>query len=117
MTRPIYILMFVVTLTGCYSWQTIEPSRLASEPLPQRVRVTNVAGERFVLLEPMSAGDSLAGRRRDVVVVVPLTAVARVEGHRFSWWRTGFLIGTPVAIVALGAAACASGCGPGTMSW
>jgi len=117
MTRPIGLFLFIAALTGCYSWQAVEPSRVTGEPLPQRVRVTNVAGERFELLAPTIAGDTLTGRRHEVVVFVPLAAVTRVEAHRFSWWRTGFLVGTPVAIVALGAAACAGGCGPGTMSW
>ena len=84
--RAAALLMLVLHLTGCYSWQpvTISPRRFIEEEQPDRLRILQVGGTQLDVRDPRVTADSVEAKPRNFFASVPtrialadITAVRR----------------------------------------
>ena len=106
LTRRFTVVLLLVLLTACHSWQptTVSPQQLIEEEQPDRIRVTRPDSTTLVVTDPTVVNDSIAtvleecqtsvyGGRSNcrVVEVIPLIAVddvASLEVRRVATGRT-----------------------------
>jgi hypothetical protein len=87
---PVALLMLVLHLTGCYSWQpaTISPRELLKEEQPGQIRILHADGTRIELRDPRIETDSLTARIFDRLrtgdVRIALSDIYSVEARRIS---------------------------------
>jgi hypothetical protein len=100
------VLLILLLLAGCYSWQTKPGSTEAvfrPEHPPKRVRLQLVGGKKVVLWYPRIENDSINGHDRGgegyKTRTVALADVTKVEVHSFDGGRTGFVV---VGLLAAG---------------
>lgn len=90
--RP--LLLLVIYLLGCTSWQVqqVAPPQLIAERQPSRVRVTRADQSRVVLRDPTIVGDALVGALDSAKAVwesrVALSEVQRIEVQHGDAGRT-----------------------------
>ena len=88
--RPVALLMLVLHLTGCYSWQpvTVSPRQFIEEEQPGQIRILQADGTRMELRDPSIETDSLAARvssrLRTGNVRIALSDIDSVEARRIS---------------------------------
>jgi hypothetical protein len=108
--RAIALLVVPLVAGGCYAWQTVkvEPRALIAADHPSKVRVTIHDSARQVLLNPVTAGDTLLGvreSRENGRVAIGLHDITRLEVYRQAPARTAGLlvlaVGTVAAIVVI----------------
>ena len=108
--RPLVVLMFVLHLTGCYSWQpvTVSPRQIVDEEEPGRIRIFQADGEAIELRNPRVEADSLAGRistyDQTGTVRIALTDIIAVEVKRLSKPKTvvaGAALAVGVAVIVV----------------
>ncbi len=115
--RPISLLLLACLAASCTSWHVVPLQPKSDQDLPAHMRVTVADGSRFMLDRPMMSADTLRGWRcRTSVttktceeVAIPLRSIVLGEDRRLSGWKTGLLIGIPVAVIAGIAIGCAGG--------
>ena len=105
------LLMLVLHLTGCYSWQpaTVGPRQFIEEEEPGLIRIVQADGERLELRNPHIEADSLTARistrLQTGTVRIALTDIAAVESRHFSTMKTlgvAVLTGAGLAVIAVG---------------
>ncbi len=98
------LLLLLLNLTACSSWQNIgpvSPGRFIELDQPERVRVYMRGGDQVELERPAVDGDELVVPG----VSMPLADILRLEVRRFSMDRTvlavlGGVVLVPVALIA-----------------
>jgi hypothetical protein len=77
-------LLLTLPVSACSTWTSMD---VLPEPMPSRVRVELVSGERVDVSEPRMEADTLVGVRRDESdeVRIPMGQVVRLE----RWENTG----------------------------
>ena len=86
--RPVALILLVLHLTGCYSWQpaTVGPRQFIEEEEPGHIRIVQADGERMELRNPRVEADSLTARvssnLRTGTVRIALTDISVVEARR-----------------------------------
>ena len=117
LARRMGILLVLIQLTGCYTWQAASGpvSELLADDPPSRIRVELVDGTEREVSQPLVFGDTLfaqrSGQRPDPVAAVD--EVQHVDVPRTDAIATGLaVVGIP--IVLLGVLVVAVGGGPFT---
>ena len=87
--RPVALVLMVLHLSACLSWQptTVSPPQLIEGEEPSQVRITRTDGERVTIHSPQVRADSIVGDGGTVAV----SSIQRVEVRRFSGVRTVIL--------------------------
>ena len=104
--RP--LLLLLLCLPGCHSWQRRDVAQLHAAPTPtisgsQPVRVTHAGGSRIVLNRAEVVGDSVVGEvgTRPHRAAVAVADVRRLEERHVSVPRTALLVvGVAFAVFA-----------------
>ena len=92
--RPLALLLLVLHLAGCYSWQpaTVGPRQFIEEERPGQIRIVQTDGEQMELRNPRIEADSLTARistrLRTGNVRIALSDIDSIEARRFSVART-----------------------------
>ncbi len=92
--RPLALLLLVLHLAGCYSWQpvTVSPRQLIEEAAPDHIRIFKADGEGMELRNPQVESDSLTARistrLRTATVRIALGDIDSVEARRLEVWGT-----------------------------
>ncbi len=104
--RPLALLLLVLHLAGCYSWQpvTVSPRQLIEEAAPDHIRIFKADGERMELRNPQVESDSLTARifsnLRTGTVRIALADITAVEWRRLQVGKTVWAI-VPVLLPVL----------------
>jgi hypothetical protein len=88
--RGIALILLVIHLAGCSSWQAVNDVGSAN-----RVRVTRLSGEQVELTQPTVRGDTIVAGS----IAIPRSDVERLEARRLSAGRTLLLIASIPLIV------------------
>ena len=102
--RPVALLMLVLHLAGCYSWQpaTIGPRQFIEEEEPGQIRILQTDGTRMELRDPRVEADSLtariSSRLRTGTVRIALTDIGAVEARRL---KLGATLALGAAVIAV----------------
>lgn len=95
--RYIAILCLAALLPSCRGWAAPQPA--PPSPDRSRVRVTTFSGERFVLKDPFTAGESYAGELEGAGAWrAPLDSIRTFEVEEFSGVRTLVFLGITGAV-------------------
>ena len=92
--RPLALLLLVLHLAGCYSWQpvTVSPRQLIEEAAPDHIRIFKADGEGMELRNPRIESDSLTARifsnLRTGTVRIALADITAVEWRRLQVGKT-----------------------------
>ena len=86
--RPVALILFVLHLTGCYSWQpvAVSPRQLIEEEEPGLIRILQTDGTQMELRDARVEADSLtarvSSRLRTGTVRIALTDISAVQARR-----------------------------------
>ena len=102
--RPVALLMLVLHLPGCYSWEaaTVGPRQFIEEEEPGHIRILRADGTRMELRNPQVEADSLTARissnLRTGTVRIALTDIGAVEARRLKLGATLALGAVVIAV-------------------
>ena len=114
--RPAALLMLVLHVTGCYSWQptTVSPRQFIEEEQPGKIRILQADGEQVEIRNPGVETDSISfrvssGLFGSETVRIALSDVSTVEVQRFSIGKTvALVVLAPVGLVVIAVLICAA---------
>ena len=92
--RTIAVVLLLLYLPACTSWQVGKPSpeEFLENEQPEKVRVTQTNGSRVELVAPKVRADSLVGTVKGDTVSIALSEVQKVEVKEADSTRTGILV-------------------------
>ena len=119
--RPVTLLMVVLFLSACMTWQpvTVSPQQFLEEEQPRQVRVTRTDSTQVIIWSPIAENDSIGelvaacqsagGVRtcvRSVMPVISIDDLSGLEVQRTEWGLTiAAILALPVALFVYVAAA------------